>query len=148
MASSDDLAAVIADFLADAATAGSYDREQLRDLRAGLAHVVASDLGALDVEAVRGSDVQAMADGLRAAGLSPGRVKAVVDSLRPVYAFAIARGRIRSSPLVGLAPAERPAAPSPTDAMLTLGEHVVTWTVRFTVIAFALIAVGLVVALA
>jgi site-specific recombinase XerC len=152
MTPSNELEAVIADFLAEAeegtvrdGTGRPYTREAVRELRRSLAHVV-SELGTIDAAAVRGRDVRVMVDGLRAAGLPPERVAAVVNALRAVYAYAVGRGLVRTSPVVGLADAE-PAQPSPTDAMLELGERLAAWMVRAIVIAFVLVAVGLAFAL-
>jgi hypothetical protein len=149
---SNELEAVIADFLAEAdegsvrdGTGRPYTRAAVRELRASLAHVV-SELGTIDVAAVRGRDVRTMVDGLAAAGLPPARATAVVDALRAVYAYAVGRGLLRTSPLVGLADAE-PAQATPTDAMLEFGERLAVWMVRAIVIAFVLVAVGLAVAL-
>ena len=149
---SNELEAVIAGFLAEAGegsvrdgTGRPYSRAAVHELRGSLAHV-AAELGTIDVAAVRGRDVGAMIDGLAAAGLPPARVTAVVDALRAVYAYAVGRGLVRTSPLVGLADAE-PEQPSPTDAMLELGERLAVWVVRAIVIAFVLVAVGLAFAL-
>ena len=49
-----DLGALIADFLADAQASGLYEHDQLRALRANLAHVIASDLGSTPPDAIRG----------------------------------------------------------------------------------------------
>lgn len=142
-----DLGSLISHFMADAATSGLYTREQVQQLRAHLAHVVASDLGTHDVGAVRGRHVQALVDELRAAGVSASRVDAIVEALRLAFAYAVGRGLVSSSPLVGLAPRGRPT-PSPTTAMLALGERAVAWTVRGVVVAFVVAAVGLVLAVA
>jgi site-specific recombinase XerC len=104
-----DLGALIADFLADAATSGLYTREQLRDLRGNLAHVVASDVGMSAVDAIRGRHVQALVRELHSAGVSAERAGAIVEALRPVFAYAVGRGLVRTSSLVGLASAERQA---------------------------------------
>ena len=145
----DELGTVIAGFLADAEAGRAgrpYPREELRELRGALSHVE-SELGTRPLDAVRGEDVGALVDSLRDAGLPPGRTIAIVDALRSVYAYAIERGLVSASPLVGLAPPS-PAPRSPTDAMLELGEQVAAWTVRLIVTAFVLIAVGLVIVLA
>jgi site-specific recombinase XerD len=142
----DELGAVIAAFLEDAAADRTRSREELRELRRALDHVD-SELGRVGVGAVGGRDVLDLVDELGAAGLPASRTDAIVDALRAVYAYAIAQGIVRTSPLVGLA---RPVdgSRSPTDAMLELGERVVAWSVRGIVIAFVIIAVGLAVAIA
>jgi hypothetical protein len=129
-----DVGTLVADFLADAEAGGAYPREELRSLRRELAHVVASDLGVRDMAAVGAPDVQAL----------PAET---LDALRLVFAYAVDRGLIASSPLVGLAPAAR-SAPSPTTAVVALGARLATWTVRAVVAAFVLAAIGLVLALA
>jgi hypothetical protein len=148
----DELGAVITEFLGDAAAGRVRDRagrpmtrEEVRRLRGLLAHVV-SELGTRDVDAVGGRDIMALIDGLGADGLPPGRVDAIVDALRSVYAYAIGRGLVRVSPLVGLAP-EAAQTSSPTTAVLALADNLVSWLVRGIVIASVLVAVGLVVAL-
>jgi len=150
------LDAVIAQFLRAAEegrTGRPYTRTEVRELRGALAHVE-TELGTVPVDAVRGRQVGALFDQLRDAGLPPSRVSTIVEALRSLYAYAIERGLVRASPLVGLAAPEAAPAPAghqtrtPTDAMLALGERVVTWTVRVIVIAFVLVAVVLAVALA
>jgi hypothetical protein len=123
-----------------------YTRAQLHELRAGLAHVTA-ELGTLEVDAVDAGDVRWLVERLDAAGLSPDRVRSAVGALRSVYAHAISLRMVRTSPLVGFAVTD-PATPSPTDAVLALGQHLVTWTVRVIVVAFLAIALGLALAVA
>jgi site-specific recombinase XerD len=147
-----DLGALIADFLQSAETDGDYTREQLRDLRGTLAHVVASPLAVQDPGAVSGADVQALVEQLRTSGVSAQRAAEVVHSLRLVFAHAIARGLVRSSPLVGVAAVAdegtgATSSPSPTTAIIALGAGVVDWLVKIIVIAFVLTAIGLAVAL-
>jgi site-specific recombinase XerD len=140
-----ELGAVIAEFLRDV-EAGAQSRNEVRELRRDLTHV-ASELGPVQLDAVRGRHVEALVDELRATGLPPDRVRACLEALRSVYAYAIGRGLVRTSPLVGRAlPATENS--TPTTAVLALGEQAVAWTVRVIVIAFVLIALGLVVALA
>jgi hypothetical protein len=176
------LGAVIAEFIG-AAREGRvrrtedrpYSREQLRDLRASLSHVD-SALGASDIGLLRPWRIQKLIDGLRDAGLSQRRLSSMLDALRALFAYAVGRGLITSSPVVGVttpwpdAPTEprteeprpgrsealRPALfdephalavderPTPTYAVLSLVTSAVTWTVRFIVIAFALLGVALV----
>jgi hypothetical protein len=147
-----DLGALIADFLKSAETDGDYTREQLRDLRGSLAHVVASKLAVQDAGAVSGADVHALVDELRTDGVPAQRAGQVVHSLRLVFAHAIASGVVRSSPLVGVAAVadadpDTTPSPSPTTAMLMLGAGLVDWLVKLIVIAFVLTAIGLAVAL-
>jgi site-specific recombinase XerD len=140
-----ELGAVIAEFLHDVER-GAQTRDEVRELRRDLTHV-ASQLGPVQVDAVRGRHVEALVDELRESGLPPERVRSSLEALRTVYAYAIGRGLVRTSPLVGRAlPATE--GRSPTTAVLALGEQAVAWTVRVIVIAFVLIALGLVVALA
>jgi site-specific recombinase XerD len=147
-----ELGSVIAAFLRDAeagdvrAAGRTYTRAELRDLRGALTHVAAA-LGPLDVAELRSRDVRGLVDELGAAGLRPERVSAIVDALRSVYAYAMGRGLVTTSPLVGLAPAAGDG-PSPTTAIVQLGEQLARWTVRLMVMLFVLAAVGLAVALA
>jgi len=153
MRSNEELGTLIADFL-DGARTGTvrapggahYTPAQLRELRGALTHVT-SELGARDVGELRSRDVRALVDELLDAGLSPSRAGAIVDALRPVYAFALERGLVTTSPLVGLAPAA-PGNPSPTTAMLELGEQLARSAGRLMVLLLVLAAVGLAVALA
>jgi hypothetical protein len=46
----------------------------------------------MDMRAIHRWDVQGMLDELRRAGLAPGRLTAVVESLHALYAYAIERG--------------------------------------------------------
>jgi hypothetical protein len=142
-----DLGALITDFLESAEKDDEYTREQLRELRGTLAHVVYSDLAVEDAGAVTGSDVHALVESLRTDGVGARRAGEVVHSLRLVFAHAIAGGLVRTSPLVGVAAVDEAPAPSPTTAMLALGASVVDWLVRLIVIAFVLTAIGLAVAL-
>jgi hypothetical protein len=148
---------VIADFLRDAqegralAVGGRpYTREELRELRAALIHI-ASELGTMSVEDVRGWDVRALIDRLREAGLPPGRLSSVIEGFRSLYAYADRRKLIERSPVPApgfLGQDERAdAAPgessNPTDAMLALGAQVVTWTERLVLLAFILVVLAL-----
>ena len=142
-----DLGALIAEFLADAESSGLYDHDQLRALRANLAHVIASDLGSTPPDAIRGRQLDALMNDLRADGVADGRIEAIVAALRLVFAYAVGRGEIKTSPLVGRATADD-RAPSPTTAMLAFGRQAAAWTIRGLVIAFALTVVGLILALA
>jgi site-specific recombinase XerC len=153
MRSNEELGAFIADFLEGAragvvrAPGGSaYTPAELRSLRGALSHVT-SELGARDVAELRSRDVRALVDGLLDAGLSPTRAGAILDALRQVYAYAVERGLVTASPLVGLAPAA-PEGPSPTTAMLELGEQLARFTGRLMVLLLVLAAVGFAVALA
>jgi TRAP-type C4-dicarboxylate transport system permease small subunit len=137
-----DLGELIDDFLAH--TPGDRQRE----LRGPLAHVVASALAVRDAADVSGEDVDTLVADLTAAGVPPERTDAVVEALRLVFAHGIAHGGLRASPLVGFAAAPASAAPSPTTAILALGEHVVAWTTRAVVVGFVLAAIGLLLALA
>jgi site-specific recombinase XerD len=153
MRSNEELGSVIADFL-DGARAGvvrspggpPYTPAELRELRGALTHVT-SELGDRDVTELRSRDVRALVDELGAAGLSRERAAAIVDALRPVYAYAMERGIVTTSPLVGLAPAAS-EGPSPTTAMLQFGEQLARFTGRLMVLLLVLAAVGLAVALA
>jgi site-specific recombinase XerC len=140
-----ELGAVIADFVRDVGT-GARSPDDARELRRDLTYV-AAELGTMHVEAIRPRHVHALVEEVSEAGLPPDRVRSIVESLRSLYAYAIGRGLVRTSPLVGLALPEGPS-PTPTNAMLALGEQVVAWTVRAIVIAFVLVAVGLAVVLA
>jgi hypothetical protein len=134
-----DLATLIGEFLAD-----REDRAERQALRGALAHVLASDLGGRDVASVLGADVEALLAQLRAEGLSSARAAAVLDGLRRVFAYAVGRGLLRVSPLVGFAVA--PAVPSPTTAIASLVHGTVVWAVRATIVAFVVVALGLAVA--
>ena len=152
MRSVQQLGAVIAEFLGDAETgaipgagARPYTLAELRELRGALIHV-SSELGELDVAVVQSRDVRGLVDQLRAAGLPERRLGSILDALRRVYAYAVGRGLVTSSPLVGLTfPVHE--APSPTTAMLEFGERLATWTARLMVMAFVVVAVGVAVAL-
>jgi hypothetical protein len=164
-----DLDTVIAEFLRDAeggrVRSGDhrgkpYSRDELRELRGALAHV-GSELGTLPVDEVQPRDVQRVVEELRRSGLPPARLRSIVESLRSLYAYAIGRGLVRSSPVVGVtppAPGGEPAsrdderrepaeARTPTEAVLALGGAAVSLAVRIAVIAFVLVAAALVVAL-
>jgi len=148
---------VIADFLREAqegralAIGGRpYTRDELRELRAALTHI-ASELGTMSVEDVRGWDVHALVDRLREAGLSPGRLSSVVEGFRSLYVYADRRKLIERSPVPGpaslgqdeRADGESGDVPSPTDAMLALGAQVVNWTERLVLLAFILVVLAL-----
>lgn len=148
MTGSDDVATVIAEFLHDAESE-RYSRAELHDLRGALAHV-GSELGRLPLDEVDNRDVQRLIDELRDAGLPPGRLGAIVDSLRKLYAYAIGRGIVRSSPVLGLTAAAHeppPQAVTPTDAVLAIGEYAVSLVVKAAMVALVLMALALVVAL-
>jgi hypothetical protein len=137
-----DLGALIDDFLAHA------PGELRRELRARLAHVVASPLAVRDAASIGMDDVHALVADLRAAGVPTARAESVVDALRLVLAHGVEHGSLSTSPLVGFAPSPPADTASPTTAMLVLGEQLVAWTARVIVIGFVLAALGLIVALA
>jgi hypothetical protein len=141
-----DLGAVISDYLAEAEAGGRYTRAELRNARGALAHVLAAELSLHDTGSIRGHDVEELVRDLQASGVSTQRTGEVVSALRPVFAHAIASGLVATSPLVGLAPAAK-APPSPTTAIIALSAHALAWAVRAIVIAFLVMATGLVVAL-
>lgn len=147
-----ELGAVIADFLGGAeagtvraADGRAYTPTELRELRGALTHV-SYELGELDVAAVRSRDVRRLIDELRAAGLPPARLESILDALRSLYAYALQRGLVETSPVIGIT-IPVPAAPSPTTAMLEFGERLATWAVRLMMLTFVLAAAGLAVAL-
>jgi hypothetical protein len=111
-----ELGDVIADYLRDVElSAGAHD--DVRELRRDLTHVAASDLGTMDIDAVGAGQVQALVDELRDDGVARDRVRSTLDALRSLYAYAIGRGLVRTSPLVGTAaPARKPRAPVATAA--------------------------------
>jgi hypothetical protein len=148
---------VIADFLRDAqegralAVGGRpYTREELRELRAALIHI-ASELGTMSLEDVRGWDVRALIDRLRDAGLSPNRLTSVVQGFRSLYAYADGRKLIERSPVPApaflggddRADAAFGESSNPTDAMFALGVQVVNWTERLVLLAFILVVLAL-----
>lgn len=145
MPAAEQLGTVIADFLREAEAGGRYTGAQVRELRAALTHV-SSELGSVDAGAVEPRDVRALLDRLRGAGAPAGRLEAILGALRSVYAYAAERGLVAASPLVGLAVDVR-EGPSPTTAMLALGERVVTWVMWVLAVAFLLAAAGLAIAL-
>jgi hypothetical protein len=78
-----------------------YTPEGLRELHSSLSHVK-SELGTMNIQAIRRWHVQGMLDELRRAGLAPGRLTAVVEALHSLYAFAIQRGLVEDSPVIWL----------------------------------------------
>jgi len=136
------LGTLIVDYLRDAEAGGLQTKVELREQRGSLTHVIASDLATMPVDTVRSRHVQALLADLRADGLPASRASSVVEALRPVFVYAMGRGLVRTSPLVGLTP-QRHKSPTPTVAMLALGQQVVAWTVRMILIAFVLAAVVL-----
>jgi hypothetical protein len=155
------LSAVIAAF------AGALGPGERRELRAALSHVDA-ELGTMPIRTVRPRTLVGLLGDLRAAGLSPRRRVAVIEALRSLFAFALARGLVSTSPVTGLADAEphdrpRPRAaapvvpvarteesrtPTPTLTMLALGARVAWWTALIVTLVFATLLVVLVVELA
>jgi site-specific recombinase XerD len=154
MRSSEELGSVVSEFLG-AAEAGSarapggdrYTPDELRTLRRSLAHA-STELGSLPVGELRTRDVRKLIDELGEAGLPPSRAEEIVDALRAVYAYAMQHDIVTTSPLVGLAPAAAREGPSPTTAMIELGQDLARWGVRLMVMLFVLAAVGLAVAVA
>jgi hypothetical protein len=130
-----------------------YTATELRELRAALSHVD-SELGSLDVRAVRRSDVSALLDELRREGLSPRREQAIVDALESLYSYAVDRGLVAASP-VGEQPRalreDPPPAvghpPTPTEAVLAVGTRAAAWASWTIVVAFAVVVLVLVVEL-
>jgi site-specific recombinase XerC len=139
-----ELGTVIAEFQRDAERERSRTRDALRELRRALAYFDA-ELGDVPVDEVAPAQVEGVLDSVRASGLPEARVEGILDALRALYAYAIERGLVRTSPVVGLVavPSERPPAGgrTPTEAMLELGERAGALAARTIVIAFALVVV-------
>jgi hypothetical protein len=121
----------------------AYTPAGLRRLRRALSPVQAV-AGSLDLAALDRVDAdtpeQLGRQVVEHAGLPQSRVEPIVAALRSVYGYAAARGR-------GSRTTERrsgsPAAPTATDAMLTLGAQVGACMERIIVIAFVLTAIWL-----
>jgi site-specific recombinase XerC len=153
MATADDLDTLITQFLRDAED-GRVRAGDLRELRGALAHI-GSELGTLPVDEVQPLDVQRVIEQLRRAGLPPARLRSIVEALRSLYAYAIGRGLVRTSPVVGVTPTDdegdaravRTDAHTPTEAVLALAGSAVSLLTRTAVVAFVLIVAALVVAL-
>jgi site-specific recombinase XerC len=138
-----------------------YTSAELRELRAALSHLD-SEIGAMQVQAVRSRDVNALLDELRGEGLSARREAAIVEALRSLFAYAVARGlaaviprieqpepkREEPIPAVTAQPATSRRQPTPTTAMLALGTRAAGWTMWIIVIGFAVVVVALLVELA
>jgi site-specific recombinase XerC len=134
-----DLGTVIAEFLGDARKDRSRTPDALRELRGALAHF-GSELGDVAVDQLTPAQVEGVLDGVRASGLPEARVAGIVDALRALYAYAIERGLVRTSPVVGLvAPAD--GGRTPTQAMIELGQRTGALAARMIVMAFALVVV-------
>jgi hypothetical protein len=108
LASREELGALIEEFLAAAeggqaraAGGAPYSHDEIRALRGALSYVD-SELGSMSVQDVRRRHVQALVGQLRASGVPPGRVTAVLEALRALYADAIRRDIVGFSPLVEL----------------------------------------------
>lgn len=122
---------VIAEFLRAAEATESDAR--VRELRTALGHVDA-ELGSAPFRALRRDDVTALLGGLRSAGLSVERERAIVEALQALQAFA-SESR-RGGP---------PALRAPRDAMVALGSQL---AVTVSVLLLALVVVVLAIELA
>ena len=78
-----------------------YSPDALRELHGAVSHVK-SELGTMNMRAIRRWHVQGMLDELRRAGLAPGRLTAVVEALHALYSYAIERGLVDDSPVIFL----------------------------------------------
>jgi hypothetical protein len=78
-----------------------YTAEGLRALRGGLSYVD-TELGEMALQGVRQRHVQGLVTQLRGAGLAPARIFGVVDALSALYAYAIRRDLVGSSPVIEL----------------------------------------------
>jgi hypothetical protein len=81
--------ALIHEFLAAGAPA---------EIRDGLGYVNA-EMGRAHVQAVRRRDVQAVVEGLRATGMSPDRLAAVVEAMRELFTYAVQRDLVDVNPV-------------------------------------------------
>ena len=107
--------------LLSAAEANASSRAELRELRAALSHIDA-ELGPLPLRALDDEHVQALVGGLRVAGLSPERERAIVSAVDAL------RSQRPTGPVDG---------PTPTAAMLALGTRLATFASASVFIAFA-----------
>jgi len=159
---------VIEELLAAAARGSARDRygrrfdaDGLRGLRWALTGHVHEELGPMAIAEVRARHVQALIDRLDAGGLSQRRVDAVVHALRSLFAYALERDLVESSPAEAVAlpdaepvpvavptaataGAEAGGAPvaSPTVAMIP--EQVIWSCLKAVTLMFVLIALVLV----
>lgn len=148
------LGAVIAEFVR------ATDGAERRRLRAALSHV-AAELGTLPIRAVRRRHLTDLLDELRDAGLTESREATIVEALRSLYAFALARRLVEVDPLPERRrrPAHRPPVvspprpptahtpltptPTPTLTMLALGARVAAWTAWTIMVVFAVLLIAL-----
>ncbi len=125
----------VVDAYLDAVDAG----QERRELRAALSHL-RSELGTMPVRAVRRRHLRALAEDLREAGLSAERQDDVADATRSLFGFADCRGLLEEDPSEAPPRAE---SPTPTLAMLAFGARLATLATWGIVLAFAVLAVAL-----
>jgi hypothetical protein len=138
-----------------------YTPGDLRELRAALSHVD-SELGSMDVRAVRTRHVTALLEELRGQGLSSRRETRIAEALTSLYAYALQHDLVAVGPVIDQpgperedpapsreAPRARPTpTPTPTLAMVAFGARVALWTTWIIVAAFAVLVLALVAELA
>jgi hypothetical protein len=127
-----DLGALVDEFLQAAedglirdAREARYTHEGVRTLRGALSYAE-SELGTMDVQDIRRRHVQALIEQLHGSGVATGRIVAVTDALRALYAYAIRRELVGFSPMVELElpPSDNgvpQSVPTPVQAETTSG---------------------------
>jgi integrase len=96
-----------------------YKKSARRTIEGALSGRIEQELGPLPLNGVRRGQVQMLVDEMVAAGLSGSRVRNVLNALRSLYTYAIARELAQSSPItnvllpaVGETPRDRVASPT------------------------------------
>ena len=120
--------------------------DAVRDLHWYLNGHVAEALGAMSLGEVRRRDVEALVYELGAAGMSPGRLRALAKSVRALYDYAIERRLVRSKPAERMAipdddeprtPTARPVRPA---MERTIPDHLISLALRVVTLGFMLCA--------
>lgn len=95
-----------------------YKKSAIRTIEGALKGHIGQELGQLPLYEVRHGQVQTLVDEMVAEGLSGSRVRNVLNALRSLYTYAIARELARDSPItnillpaIGETPRDRVATP-------------------------------------
>jgi hypothetical protein len=139
-----------------------YSDDELAELEWALSGYVGSHFGGLDAGTVRGRHVFKLIDELEDAGMPRSRLRAVVDSLRALFDYAVDLGLIRVNPATYVAvPADdraprkrlvdtletrvaRPRGEAAQDGGNMISERAIWMSVKIVTLAFICIALILV----
>jgi hypothetical protein len=126
-----------------------YPPDVLRELHWSLGGHVREELGGMRLIDMSRDDVEALIDELSGAGISRRRLRALVNSLRALYDYAIDRGLVQHNPAERVAfpydeAADDEASRVPSRPKLAVADWAISLGLRLATVGFVLLALFLI----